>query len=393
MGASVAQAQRSRLGVRDWIGEHGARRVWMVYLGICLVCIGMFFVFPDGGRGQAWTDTGLSIAALSAVAVGIWLHRPRRPAAWYFLAGGLASYSVANYIFFTVPPFPSPGDFFFFLAYALFLVAFMLFIRNRTGGKDRAGLIDALVVTAAVAVPTWVFVMAPFVRLSGVSLPARLVSVGYVAIDLLLLAVLVRLLLTPGGRPLSHLLLALGMVGQLAADTGYALGILQGSWFYGSPVTAGWLVTFTFLGTAALHPSMRQLSEPGGDAEQTATRGRLVLLAVAALLPSVVLAIPNIAVADTSVIGAISGVLFLLVLLRVAELMRDVNEYRRIEKMKDEFVSVVSHELRTPLTSIRGALGLVGTDEPIAVGRGDVDHALRFLWQGAEHASTRPSRI
>lgn len=40
-------------------------------------------------------------------------------------------------------------------------------------------------------------------------------------------------------------------------------------------------------------------------------------------------------------------------------IVRDITERKRIEKMKDEFVSTVSHELRTPLTSIRGALGLV----------------------------------
>jgi len=34
-------------------------------------------------------------------------------------------------------------------------------------------------------------------------------------------------------------------------------------------------------------------------------------------------------------------------------------ERRRVEQLKDEFVSTVSHELRTPLTSIRGALGLL----------------------------------
>ena len=38
---------------------------------------------------------------------------------------------------------------------------------------------------------------------------------------------------------------------------------------------------------------------------------------------------------------------------------QDVTERKRLEQMKDEFISTVSHELRTPLTSLRAALGLI----------------------------------
>lgn len=40
-------------------------------------------------------------------------------------------------------------------------------------------------------------------------------------------------------------------------------------------------------------------------------------------------------------------------------LITDITERKRVEKMKNEFVSTVSHELRTPLTSLRGSLGLI----------------------------------
>jgi len=40
---------------------------------------------------------------------------------------------------------------------------------------------------------------------------------------------------------------------------------------------------------------------------------------------------------------------------------QDVSERRRLDRMKDEFISTVSHELRTPLTSLRASLGLVSS--------------------------------
>jgi len=51
------------------------------------------------------------------------------------------------------------------------------------------------------------------------------------------------------------------------------------------------------------------------------------------------------------------------VLIGFGKVTRDLSERRKIEQIKNEFISVVSHELRTPLTSIRGSLNLLYESE------------------------------
>lgn len=69
-------------------------------------------------------------------------------------------------------------------------------------------------------------------------------------------------------------------------------------------------------------------------------------------------------------------------------MIRDLSEAKRIERMKDEFVSTVSHELRTPLTSIRGALGLI-----TAGVMGNVPEPIHNMLKIAEDNSQRLSLL
>ena len=69
--------------------------------------------------------------------------------------------------------------------------------------------------------------------------------------------------------------------------------------------------------------------------------------------------------------------------------MRDITQWKRLDRMKSEFVSTVSHELRTPLTSIRGALGLLESGmggvlapqahELVRIGRGNTERLIRLI--------------
>jgi PAS domain S-box-containing protein len=72
----------------------------------------------------------------------------------------------------------------------------------------------------------------------------------------------------------------------------------------------------------------------------------------------------------------------------VIAMVKDMTEWKEIERMKSEFVSVVSHELRTPLTSIHASLGLIASGA-----MGEVPKETRRLVEVAAENSERLVRL
>lgn len=69
---------------------------------------------------------------------------------------------------------------------------------------------------------------------------------------------------------------------------------------------------------------------------------------------------------------------------RFIAVIRDIEERKRTERMKNEFVSTVSHELRTPLTAISGSLGLINGGA-----LGEVPAGMQHMLQIAQDNSQR----
>lgn len=67
----------------------------------------------------------------------------------------------------------------------------------------------------------------------------------------------------------------------------------------------------------------------------------------------------------------------------VASLALDITERKKMEQMKNDFISTVSHELRTPLTSIRGAMGLL-TGGVLESGSDEYQHILEIADKNSE---------
>jgi diguanylate cyclase (GGDEF)-like protein/PAS domain S-box-containing protein len=274
-------------------------------------------------RVEAW---GLiSLSGVVAVLTGVLLNRPARKVPWLLLGAALASFAAGQLTFLiaaklrVVLPFPSFADMLYLSEYALAAAALLIFIYWRTPDGDRRSLIDALTLTAGIALLSWTFLIRPYVHNPALTGLQKSVAIAYPLGDVLMLALLARLLAPGSGRTRCVQLLTLGAVACLVSDTAFGAIQLHGSFRNGSVVDLGWALFYSAWGAAALHPSMTRLTEPVPRQQVEVSPVRLALLMLASLIAPVVLLtdLPGGATADVSVIAVFSAILYLLVLTRL----------------------------------------------------------------------------
>ena len=164
-------------------------------------------------------------------------------------------------------------------------------------------------------------------RDASLGLGPRLISLAYPLADVLLLAVLARLSTSPGARGASYRLLGLALVLQLGADIVYA-GLTTYGGYNGSVLDLGWMTSYLCWGAAALHPSVRLLSEVSPARGVRVSRRRLLVLAPAVLIAPALLLYRGARglTVDWVSLGVGSVVLFLLVVARMSELVAQVQD-------------------------------------------------------------------
>ena len=313
----------SSLAGIDWRG-----RAWIIYLAVGGLLTAAYLWFPPlKGSGPLINLLGLSSSV--AIAVGIYLHRPKARAAWLlfivgqflFFAGDLYTYSYPK-LFGAEVEFPSLGDAIYLTVYPALVAGLLLLVRRRNPQGDRAGVIDSLILTVGIALLSWVFLVAPNIHLSGLTLLEKAVSAAYPLGDILLLAAAIRLAVDKGKRAPAFYLLVGSIVSLLAVDSAYTYALLTDAYNHQLSYDVGWIAYYLLWGAAALHPSMRTLEEPALESRARLTPLRLGLLAGACLIAPGVRFYQAIDDPDVLVLIVASALLFLLVVARMVGLVR-----------------------------------------------------------------------
>jgi len=299
----------------------GGYAVWMTLL------VALYFWLP-GLRVETWGLIGLS--GVTAIVAGVIINRPSRKAPWLLLALAQASFAAGQVSFLlaqeigTKLPFPSFADLLYLLTYPLYAAGLLIFIRWRTPDRDRRSLIDALTLTAGLALLSWIYLVLPYVHDPGLTWLQKSVAIAYPLGDVLVLAMIARLLAPGTAQARCVQLLTLGVLGLLAADVSFGLLQLHGSFHNGTVVDLGWAVSYGAWGAAALHPTMTELTEPVKRQYAEVSPMRLIVLMLASLIAPIVLFTHALRGGGPyeSVIAVFSAILYLLVLSRLWDVAR-----------------------------------------------------------------------
>jgi diguanylate cyclase (GGDEF)-like protein len=270
------------------------------------------------------------VDALGAAGVlaGIRLYRPPAPTPWLLLAASQLCWFAADVVAYVkglvehAGSAPWSADALYLARFPLVIAALLMFVRRRTPGWDRAGLLDAAIVAVPVSLLAWMYVIGPAADHEH-AVGNWAVAESYPILDLVVLVLGVRLLFGAGPRTTAFRLLLATVLAWLVGGVLYCVALLHGHYAPGGLHDLVWLAASVLIGAAGLHPSMRRLDERSPVAVPEVTFGRLALLAIASVVPPVAQLVQYLR-GEPLHVPLVSGgcvVLFLLVVARLAGLI------------------------------------------------------------------------
>ena len=363
-------------------------RLFAAYLAVMAVAVGAYACFAPGGWWRVACQVAIGWAAAAAAVYGVRRYRPPSPGAWLLFAGGIASNAAGIIVDNSqnTDAYPTIADLFYFALYPCLVAGVVLLRRRRdgSGGRDWSVMLDSTTITTGLGLLSWVYVIRPAENDPSLSLLGHIVMAAYPIGDIVVLAMIVRLILGGAGRlPAVRFLLA-SLCTFLVGD------VLWVVWFrfdinpsgYQLNITESiFLIAFALAGAGALHPSVRE-TVPTAASTARLSRSLLICLTAAALIAPAMLIIETLTgrIVDGIAIGLSCSVLFVLVVIRMSGLLRQVEiQSRQLRQLArvDALTGLPNRrawnaELPLALERSRRA----GT--PLSVAIVDIDHFKRF---------------
>lgn len=178
--------------------------------------------------------------------------------AWTLMALAFLSYALGDITWAVLElglnqtPFPSVADVFYLAFYPIFAMGIYLFPRNPYSRSDELKIILEMgIVILTVSLIFWMFLITPNISGKG-DLFTGLISVIYIIADFILLFALLRLLY--GKFPEKYyyqlILIGLGIIALIIADSIYSYQELQGTYISGGLLDTVWIIGFILVGLA-----------------------------------------------------------------------------------------------------------------------------------------------
>jgi len=272
----------------------------------------------------------VGLSATLAIGYGIKLHKPQPALPWLLFIGAQVAFYAGDFFYYSFDlSSPNLADLLYVAYYPLQTAGLLLLIRSRSTGRESTSLLDALIVAVGFGLPSWIYLIAPYLHGSASTELSNLVAMAYPALDVVLLTVTARLVMGSGLKTHAFRLLVLSTLFLIVTDVVYAVIELRGTYVVGAWLDAGWMASYVVWGAAALHPSMRQLSAPATTGSVSLSTQRIFVLAGAVLIGPVAIAVDQrwpIAYFDTRAALIGSAVIFLLALVRMLGLVASLRE-------------------------------------------------------------------
>jgi diguanylate cyclase len=316
--------------VRDWR--------WAAFAGGYAAALVIFLLLPEGSAAQAILFSALGLAAAGAAVWGS--LGSALAAAWRWMAFGVACNAVGGLVETILVPdsYPSVADVFYLGLYPGFIIGLALMIRRYRGAPFVESFLDSTTIAVGLGLLSWVFIIHPLAADTTVRTIERVTSMVYPVADIVLLALVIRLVLVSSLRTLPTRLVFISITAFLIGDTTWA--ILSQVGVEPGPLAAKLLMCLTLIayalvGVAALQPAGGDAGAAEATDRPRLTKGLLIALTLAALTAPVILLAQAVSgqVTDGVAIAAGAAAMYLLVIGRMSGLLGQVG--RQAAKLRD----------------------------------------------------------